>query len=145
MPNTVGYCDLDPALVFAQGYLGLDPEILLHIFFSNQTKGAFGFFEGLDDDEYQISINSTLNRDDVIETLFHELVHLDQYLRGDFDQELRLWKGKKYDCTYVDLPWEIEAYYHQDVMMEKYRSRRGSKWNLHSKMMTRVTSGNGLL
>ncbi len=111
---------------------------------SAQTDGLFGYYEGVDEDEYQIVINSTLTRDDIVETLFHELVHINQHSKGDFDQELRLWKGKKYDCLYLDLPWEVQAFHHQDIMMEEYRNKRkDSLWNRHLNTMIPVTSGNG--
>lgn len=144
MSKNIDLCELDRSLTFSQEYLELDSDLLLHIIFSAQTDGLFGYYEGVDEDEYQIVINNTLTRDDIVETLFHELVHVNQHLKGDFDQELRLWKGKKYDCLYLDLPWEVQAFHHQDIMMEEYRNRRkDSLWNRHLNTMIPVTSGNG--
>lgn len=144
MSKNIDLCELDRSLTFGQEYLELDSDLLLHIIFSTETDGLFGYYEGVDEDEYQIVINSTLTRDDIVETLFHELVHINQHSKGDFDQELRLWKGKKYDCLYLDLPWEVQAFYHQDIMMEEYRNKRkDSLWNRHLNTMIPVTSGNG--
>lgn len=144
MSKNIDLCELDRSLTFGQEYLELDSDLLLHIIFSTETDGLFGYYEGVDEDEYQIVINSTLTRDDIVETLFHELVHINQHSKGDFDQELRLWKGKKYDCLYLDLPWEVQAFHHQDIMMEEYRNKRkDSLWNRHLNTMIPVTSGNG--
>ena len=123
MTKKIDQYELDRALSFAESYLKLESNLVLHITFSSKTNDAFGYYEGLSDEEYQIVLNSRLSRDDIIETLFHELVHLSQDARGDFDQDLRLWKNKTYDCYYLDRPWEIEAFYHQDIMMEEYRNK----------------------
>ncbi len=144
MSKNIDLCELDRSLTFGQEYLELDSDLLLHIIFSTETDGLFGYYEGVDEDEYQIVINNTLTCDDIVETLFHELVHVNQHSKGDFDQELRLWKGKKYDCLYLDLPWEVQAFHHQDIMMEEYRNKRkDSLWNRHLNTMIPVTSGNG--
>ena len=114
--------ELDEVIVYASKYLDINNEILLKISFTSSIDPVFGYYEGIDDDEYQITINSKISYEDIVETLFHELVHLSQHIRGDFDQDMRMWKGKKYDSSYFDLPWEKEAFYHQEIMMEEYRN-----------------------
>lgn len=146
LPKKISIESLDEAIVFASKYLGINDEVLLNISFTSSIHPVFGFYEGLDDDEYQITINSKISYEDIVETLFHELVHLSQHIRGDFDQDMRMWKGKRYDSSYLDLPWEKEAFYHQEIMMEGYRNNeKGITWNLHPNGMTLVTSGLGPL
>ena len=58
--------------------------------------------------------------------LSHEMVHLDQYERGDLqlhkeDKLHFVWKGREYDPSmpYEDRPWEKEAFSHQYEIWKK--------------------------
>tara|TARA_B100001996_G_scaffold225751_1_gene173870 strand:+ start:1899 stop:2207 length:309 start_codon:yes stop_codon:yes gene_type:complete len=64
-----------------------------------------------------ILINKNLNPSRVEEVINHELVHVDQFKRGDLDYDDNnvYWKGKTYPRDKMQegakhLPWEKEAY-----------------------------------
>lgn len=63
--------------------------------------------------DYDISIEPTMNLQSIIMTIAHEMVHVNQYVRGylkETFEEYSIWKGKKYfNNQYYMLPWEIEA------------------------------------
>ena len=64
--------ELDEVIVYASKYLDINNEILLKISFTSSIDPVFGYYEGIDDDEYQITINSKISYEDIVETLFHE-------------------------------------------------------------------------
>ena len=63
---------------------------------------------------YQLVIREN-PKDDIIDIVCHEMIHLNQYQRGDLklsdDMKTITWKGKQYDNSmpYFKRPWEIEA------------------------------------
>ena len=57
------------------------------------------------DGNYEIEIRSGLKIVDYVKTLLHELVHVSQTIRGEFDGTIR----------------EREAYELEDVLFEKYK------------------------
>ena len=78
--------------------------------------------------EYQIEINKALSINDMIKTLFHEMVHVDQYARNKLafrerPVSHRLWLGEVIEEGAVDywkLPWEVEAFSMQDVLFDEW-------------------------
>lgn len=68
--------------------------------------------------EFLIRIDSSLSKQEMLETVAHEMVHVKQYARGelkDFARSIKLckWKGEKMEwekMNYYDQPWEIEAH-----------------------------------
>ena len=83
------------------------------------------------DDEDCISIilmeiDSTQSRNEMINTLAHEMVHVKQYITGELSEDLDVWKGKNVnsdDIDYDDQPWEIEADKVGDILDEKWNAR----------------------
>jgi len=70
----------------------------------------------MEKDDYGRTLEDTEWGHRVLRTLAHELVHVEQYIRGDLtwrDSGL-LWKGDNCDpkglLNYYELPYEIEAY-----------------------------------
>lgn len=71
----------------------------------------------IEDSDYRprtflIEMQSHLNEEMYIKTLFHELWHVYQWVKGDLKERSlkRLWKGIDHsDTDYEDQPWEIEA------------------------------------
>lgn len=52
-------------------------------------------------------------------TLFHELTHVHQFIRGDL--VVQSWKGEDYsDVEYDNQPWEIEAHAVENVLADLY-------------------------
>lgn len=50
--------------------------------------------------------------DEMLKTLAHEMVHVLQYARGELNEEMTYWRGRKVnsdEIPYFEQPWEIEA------------------------------------
>jgi hypothetical protein len=127
-PNKVPLALLDEALIFASEYLNIDPS--LEIDFEEEFDGKCGFCD-LDGKDIIISINPKMSVKEIIVTLFHELVHAKQYLKGELvnkdDGSPFKWKGKifheHFTIPYVDLPWEKEAYDLEEKMKDIFYTR----------------------
>lgn len=89
-----------------------------------QLPGGFQATTFLEDlKTYTIEIRDEPNDDPILQTLAHELVHVKQWVTKElvtvFDNSSplgwmdywrgRLWKPKRYEDSYLDSPWEIEA------------------------------------
>lgn len=68
-----------------------------------KLKDANGYCLEADNREFEIEINKTLGQREMLQTLAHELVHVKQYIRKEFDPA-----EEKMD--YWDRPTEIEAH-----------------------------------
>jgi hypothetical protein len=93
-------------------------------------EGVYGWCSVLDCDarprSFLLEIHNRLDPKAYLKTLFHELVHVHQHVRGDLRDKgpLRLWKGV--DCSeldYDDLPWELEAQAMEDSLYHEYLTR----------------------
>ena len=71
---------------------------------------------------YEIEVDKKLKGDDFITTIFHEMVHVKQYVRKELFSECNFYADRD---EYLKLPWEIEAYKLQEVLL--------TKWNKHKK------------
>jgi len=67
--------------------------------------------------EFLIEIHPGLGARTILGVLAHEMVHVKQYVRGQYRGELsrngkmrRIWLGKQYSVAYMKRPWEIEAF-----------------------------------
>jgi hypothetical protein len=57
-------------------------------------------------------------------TLAHEMVHVKQLAKGQMKflpNEVKIWKGKKYTkkTKYLDMPWEIDAFSKQELLLRR--------------------------
>ena len=68
----------------------------------------------IDNREYEIRINKNQPGDEFLTAIFHEMVHVKQYIRGQLDQDSD-------DLNYFDRPSEIEAYKLQEELLEKWK------------------------
>lgn len=62
---------------------------------------------------FLIELHPGIGAKNILSTLAHEMVHVKQYINGELNDEMTLWKGKKVDSDKMDYwvhPWEIEAY-----------------------------------
>jgi len=116
LPKKLTFDLLDRAVLFTSEFLQLDVDLLIS--FEPLKKHQCGFCD-YDQDESVIVIAKRLSKLETIKTLFHEMVHVKQYTDGRLKQD-GVWLGKKYDCDYVDLPWEIEAHETEQIMMEQF-------------------------
>lgn len=72
----------------------------------------------------EINVNNMLSQKDTIITLFHELVHAEQIMKGKLIVGSGLTPSKWYDTiyrsTYKESPWEIEAFRLEKQLMESF-------------------------
>jgi len=80
------------------------------------SVGARGLAFILKDKNYIVTLDSRMDFDSTIRTLCHEMVHVKQFVRGQYKTETNrgriyhFWKGTKYyNTNYYESPWEIEA------------------------------------
>ena len=82
----------------------------------------------IDKGEHEIEVQKGLIEEDFMTAVFHEMVHVRQHERRDLkDHGVRkAWKGEEYigiydtTETYMNLPWEEEAYRLQEELYEKW-------------------------
>ena len=89
---------------------------------------ADAFHCSIDKGEHEIEVQKGLIEEDFMTAVFHEMVHVRQHERGLLkDHGVRKsWKGEEYigiydtTETYMNLPWEKEAYKLQEELYEKW-------------------------
>jgi hypothetical protein len=79
--------------------------------------------------DFLIELQSGLKEEQYFTTLFHELYHCYQHIRGDLRDKrgIRCWKG--IDCSQLDYenhPWELEAYQKEQELYEDYIKSLGA-------------------
>lgn len=82
-----------------------------------KTQNNNGVCSKTDYREITVAVDSTLVLPQLLITLAHEMVHVKQYVRGQYRGELsrngkmkRIWLGKQYNVAYMKRPWEVEAF-----------------------------------
>tara|TARA_Y100000992_G_C21044402_1_gene386509 strand:+ start:59 stop:448 length:390 start_codon:yes stop_codon:yes gene_type:complete len=76
-----------------------------------------GYIDKVDNREFQIEINKKLKGDDFITCIFHELTHMEQFLRN------RLGINEDNDnIYYLDRAYEIDAYEKQEELLEEWKN-----------------------
>ena len=122
---------LDATLAFAEAYLDLPYATYLSIDFLVQEHDQhFGFCMDMDKKELEFSIE--INRNTSIEqmtaTLFHELVHVKQYIDGRLvsgeGRSPSTWFGIPIYEEYDNQPWEVEAYALEKEMVKEFMFER---------------------
>lgn len=84
-------------------------------------KGYDGTCEDTDYREYLIQINKKLSlTDNFLTTIFHEMVHVKQYVRKELFSECNFYDTRE---EYLNLPWEVEAYRVQEELLDEWKSR----------------------
>jgi hypothetical protein len=68
-----------------------------------------------------------MSRDESIEVLCHEVIHMQQYSSGDliYDNNFIIWKGNKMELNskeYMDRPWEKDAFDRQSQLIRSVES-----------------------
>lgn len=110
---------LDSAVSFACSYLKLDTDIVIE--FETLQKYQCGFCDY--DEEFNeaiVTVAKRLSQEEIIRTVFHELVHVKQYETGRLKHN-RIWKGKLFESDdYENFPWELEAYELEEKMMKTF-------------------------
>ena len=102
------------ALDYAEEYLRMPFDIDLTFEFEKIDGVEVGFAMDADDGEYEITIDNSQTPRQMIHTLLHELVHVNQYATGRLvsgeGRKPNRWLGKPNYDEYKNQPWEIEAY-----------------------------------
>jgi hypothetical protein len=119
MSHQVSYDDLDSMLTFAMDYLEFDTDVPLIISFEVDNEQQSGFID-VDEDEILMNINPKLTGEELVRTVFHELVHAKQIQSGQYDPNDSTWGGVMYTCDYWNLPWEKDAYQKEEEMFIEY-------------------------
>ena len=124
-PRKISNALMDSMVIFATDFLEIEKEI--EIDFDDDFEGSCGWCT-YDDGEIIIGINPKLNKEQICRTLFHELVHAKQYIKGELISGIGLkpsrWFGVPYKGeNYWDLPWEKEAYETEDAMWDIFSNK----------------------
>jgi hypothetical protein len=89
-----------------------------------KTERIVGWcYEGDGNRDFYIDVEKTLDDEEMVETVCHEMVHVWQGATRkmkDMTHGRKMYMGKVYDDTtaYEDEPWEIEAYEMQGMCYE---------------------------
>ena len=128
VPKKLGTDTLNKVLDFAEKYLKLNPKLEIHIDFI-KTKKFLGQYEGIDEhgETHYIDISENESQEDIIRSIFHELVHVRQTDDGDLSLDGNSWKGflyrtKEMEVEYDHLPWEKEAAELEEKMWRIYNA-----------------------
>lgn len=73
--------------------------------------------------EFLIEIHPGLGARMILETLAHEMVHVKQYIMGETNDELSMWRGDSIDYDSLDYwnhPWEIDAHGREGGLLVKF-------------------------
>lgn len=86
-----------------------------------KLKGYDGTCLDIGPRDYLIEIDKKLSLgENFLTTIFHEMVHVKQYVRKELFSDCNFYKTRE---EYLSLPWEIEAYEMQEVLLELWNSR----------------------
>ena len=93
-----------------------------------ETQGVNGDCMDEEDREFTIRIDVSLPLNEMISTVLHEMVHVQQFLSGKLKQPQpgkAVYKRVDYDweMDYNDRPWEIEAHTKEKQLAEAFNDR----------------------
>jgi hypothetical protein len=72
---------------------------------------------------FMIEVDRSLNKEEKLKTLAHEMVHIKQYSLGYLNESMTRWRGEKIlnnNIKYEDRPWEIEAEFYGLNLYESF-------------------------
>lgn len=77
--------------------------------------------------DFTLAVNPNQSLEEIERTVFHEMVHVKQYVRGELKEKFnpvhrRFWKGELVpeEVAYLELPWEAEAFEMQEILWERW-------------------------
>lgn len=81
---------------------------------------------------FSVMLDSTLEGDELLETLLHEMVHIWQMVTKSVryvsksNNYVAFWKGNKFNPEkgYSNQPWERQAYYYEKILVAQYKESR---------------------
>lgn len=125
--SKMSYTQLDNILNHACDILKMNENITLEIEFTYELDFPLYGDADVEDEVANIRINRRASKRDMITTLFHELVHINQMMNGSLKigegSEPSLWYGREYLNEYLQLPWEKQAFELETHMMKTYMEK----------------------
>jgi hypothetical protein len=85
-----------------------------------KISDADGYCLEINNREFEIEIDRRLKGEDLLTTVFHEMVHVKQAVRKEYSINDNKISYKTHE-EYLNLPWEIEAYRVQEEMLEEWK------------------------
>lgn len=85
-----------------------------------RVKMADGYCLKVDTREWEVEISKKLMGDNLLTTVFHEMVHVKQGVRREWEFDEVSYKTRE---EYLNLPWEVEAYQLQEEILEAWHKR----------------------
>ena len=86
------------------------------------NEKAYGFCSCQNINEFLIELDKTLNVQELIETICHEMIHVKQYATGELVEKGKniLYKNCLYESSSDSSPWEKEAYEKEIIFADKF-------------------------
>lgn len=81
---------------------------------------------------FSIEIHPGLGASGILSTLAHEMVHVKQLIFHETNDDLSIWKGKRFNSDLVDYwehPWEIDAHGRESGLLTKFAMQE-NLWEL---------------
>ena len=123
-PTKIPYELIDRVITHGVNFLGIK-DVAVEISFRRLGGVAANvdFFEEENTIDMQVDSEIWRYKDEFERTIFHELVHAKQIMDGRLNIEYpSKWYGVEYNCDYLDLPWEKEAYALEEEMMKSFKN-----------------------
>lgn len=110
------------AVLHSLTFLELDVDF--EIIFESMERHQCGLVDYESDEEFaevSVYLAKRLSPKEAIRTLFHEMVHVKQYVTGKLEAGVvQKWEGIYYEDDYENLPWELEAFELEEQMMKTF-------------------------
>ena len=85
-------------------------------------KGYDGTCLDVENRDYIIEVDKRLSLgDNFLTTIFHEMVHVKQYVRKELYSDCNFYKTRE---EYLNLPWEVEAYRVQEELLIQWQNSK---------------------
>jgi len=94
------------------------------------NEKAYGFCSCQNVNEFLIELDQTLNVQELIETICHEMIHVKQYATGELVEKGKkiLYKNCLYESSCDSSPWEKEAYEKEIYYADAFVSDSNVMW-----------------
>jgi hypothetical protein len=114
---------VEEAMSFVDPYLNLPDNVEIEVVLMNcKSSGCVDLEEEDGVHSFLVEINNKQSLKEIVATVFHELKHVEQTFNKRLDQWM--WNGVDYTGTsYMDRPWEIEAYGFEEKTCQEWTNR----------------------